>query len=52
MSAFCCTRRLLPVNENVSTSHKPSITARPTADEKRRFGELAAQRGVSESTWR
>jgi len=28
----------------------PSITARPTADEKRRFAELASSRGMSEST--
>jgi hypothetical protein len=28
----------------------PSITARPTPDEKRRFAELASSRGMSEST--
>jgi hypothetical protein len=37
------------VSQSTSTSHKPSITARPTADEKRRFGELAARRDISES---
>jgi len=30
--------------------HAPSITVRPTAEEKRRFSELAATRGVSEAT--
>jgi hypothetical protein len=50
MSAFCSTRRMLLVNENISTSRKPSITARPSADEKRRFAELATRLGVSEST--
>jgi hypothetical protein len=48
MSAFCCTRRTLLVNNN--TSHAPTITARPTSDEKRRFAELASRRRVSEST--
>jgi hypothetical protein len=31
------------------TSRAPSITARPTVDEKMRFAELAARRGISES---
>ena len=50
MSAFCSTRRMLLVNENISTSPKPSITARPSADDKRRFAELATRLRVSEST--
>ena len=50
MSAFCSTRRMLLVNENISTSPKPSITARPSPDEKRRFAELATKLRVSEST--
>jgi hypothetical protein len=50
MSAFCSTRRMLLVNENISTSPKPSITARPSPDEKRRFAELATRLRVSEST--
>src|SRR3569833_578329 len=48
MSAFRCTRRTL-VNSNAPTSRGPSITARPTTDEKQRFAELAAHRGVTES---
>ena len=35
---------------NNNTSHAPTITARPTSDEKLRFAELASRRGVSEST--
>jgi len=38
------------VNNNTPNSRAPTITARPSVDEKRRFVELAAQRGVSEST--
>ena len=49
MSACCCTRGAL-VNSNAPTSRAPSITARPTPDEKRRFVELATRLGVSEST--
>ena len=37
------------MNSNAPTSRGPSITARPTPDEKQRFAELAAHRGVSES---
>jgi hypothetical protein len=36
--------------DGVRAGSPPSITARPTADEKRRFAELAASRGMSEST--
>ena len=49
MSAFCSTRSMLLVNENISTSRKPSITARPSADVKRQFVELATRLRVSES---
>lgn len=38
------------MNNNTPNSRAPTITARPSVDEKRRFVELAAQRGVSEST--
>ena len=38
------------VSDGVRPGRVPSITARPTADEKRRFAELAASRGMSEST--
>ena len=37
------------MNSNAPTSRAPTITARPTADEKRQFVELAARSGVSES---
>ena len=49
MSAFCSTRSMLLVNENISTSRKPSITARPSAEVKRQFVELATRLRVSES---
>jgi hypothetical protein len=38
------------VNGCVRPGRVPSITARPTPDEKRRFAELASSRGMSEST--
>jgi hypothetical protein len=38
------------VNGGVRPGRVPSITARPTPDEKRRFAELASSRGMSEST--
>jgi len=37
-------------SDGVRAGAPPSITARPTPDEKRRFAELAANRGMSEST--
>jgi hypothetical protein len=37
-------------NDGVRAGPAPSITARPTPDEKRRFAELASSRGMSEST--
>jgi hypothetical protein len=42
VSAFCCTRSVLLVQNTGSNSRVPSITARPTTDEKRRFAKLAA----------
>ena len=50
MSAFCCTRAGFLVNSRAPNSRGPSITARPAPDEKERFAELAASRGISEST--
>jgi hypothetical protein len=38
------------VSGGVKAGRVPSITARPTADEKRRFAGLASSRGMSEST--
>ena len=38
------------VSGSVEAGRVPSITARPTPDEKRRFAELASSRGMSEST--
>lgn len=38
------------MNSNAPTSRLPSITARPTSDEKRHFADLAARRGISESS--
>jgi hypothetical protein len=38
------------VRDGVRAGRVPSITARPTPDEKRRFAELASSRGMSEST--
>jgi hypothetical protein len=38
------------VSDGVRAGRLLSITARPTADEKRRFAELASSRGMSEST--
>jgi hypothetical protein len=37
------------MSSDESTPRLPSITARPTPDEKQRFSELAASRGLSES---
>jgi hypothetical protein len=48
VSAFCCTRGIFLVNSH-NTSRAPSITARPAPEEKQRFAELAAGRGISES---
>jgi len=50
VSAFCCNSRLHAVNDGVLKSIAPTITARPTPQEKRVFAALAAQRRISEST--
>ncbi len=50
MSAFCCNFRLRQVNDGALKSTPPTITARPTPQEKRAFAALAARRQVSEST--
>ena len=50
MSAFCCNSRLRAVNDGALKSTAPTITARPTPQEKRVFAALAAQRRISEST--
>ena len=48
MSAFCCNSGLRSVNDLKSIA--PTITARPTPQEKRLFASVAAQRHISEST--
>jgi hypothetical protein len=50
VSAFCCNSRLRAVNDGALKSTAPTITARPTPQEKRVFAALAAQRRISEST--
>jgi hypothetical protein len=50
VSAFCCNFRLRAVNDGALKSTAPTITARPTPQEKLAFAALAAQRQVSEST--
>ena len=37
------------MNDGTNTRSLPAITARPTAEEKRRFASIAAARGISES---
>jgi hypothetical protein len=49
VSAFCCTRGVAVVSSSGANTPAPSITARPSLEEKLRFAELAASRGVSES---
>ena len=49
MSAICRNRGWRAVNDGTFKSAAPSITARPTPDEKRRFAEVAAKLQVSES---
>ena len=49
MSAFCCNSRLRAVNDCALKSTAPTITARPTLEEKRWFAAVAAQRQMSES---
>ena len=50
MSAFCCNSGLRAVNVGALKSTAPTITARPTPEEKRLFASVAAQRQISEST--
>lgn len=49
MSAICRNTGRRTVNEGTLTSTAPSITARPTPEEKRLFAEVAAKLRVSES---
>ena len=50
MSAICRNTGLRAVNEGTMKSTAPSITARPTPEEKRLFAAVAARRQISEST--
>jgi hypothetical protein len=50
VSAFCCNGSLRAVNDGALKSLAPTITARPTPEEKRAFAAIAAQRQISEST--
>ena len=50
MSAICCNQGWCAVSDGALKSTAPSITARPTPQEKRSFAEVAAKLGVSEST--
>jgi hypothetical protein len=50
VSAFCRNRRWHAVTDSTLKSNAPSITARPTPQEKRSFAEVAAKLRVSEST--
>jgi predicted DNA binding CopG/RHH family protein len=49
VSAFCCTGEARNVSGEGISARRPSITARPTLQEKRRFTALAAARRISES---
>jgi hypothetical protein len=50
VSAICRNEGLRAVNDGTLKSTAPSITARPTPQEKRSFAEVAAKLRVSEST--
>jgi hypothetical protein len=50
VSAFCSNMGWCVVNDGVFKSAAPTITARPTPQEKRVFAEIAARRHISEST--
>ena len=50
MSALCRNRRWRAMTDSTLKSTAPSITARPTLQEKRSFAEVAAKLRVSEST--
>jgi hypothetical protein len=48
VSAMCCTRGLALVISDRAGSRLPTITVRLSPEEKQRFAELAASRGLSE----
>ena len=48
MSAMCCTRGPTLVTSDRARPRLPTITVRLSPDEKQRFAELAANRGLSE----
>jgi hypothetical protein len=50
VSAFCCNKGLRAMNVGALKSTAPTITARPTPEEKHLFATVAAQRQISEST--
>ena len=50
MSAICRNTGSRAMNDGAPRSTAPSITARPTPEEKRLFAEVAARRQISEST--
>jgi hypothetical protein len=50
VSAFCCNSGLRAMNVGALKSTAPTITARPTQEEKYLFAAVAAQRQISEST--
>jgi hypothetical protein len=50
VSAFCCNSGLRAMDVGTLKSAAPTITARPTLEEKRLFAAVAAQRQISEST--
>jgi hypothetical protein len=50
VSAICSNADWRAVNDGASKATAPSITARPTPQEKRLFAAVAAQRQMSEST--
>jgi hypothetical protein len=50
VSAICSNTGWRAVNDGAAKARAPSITARPTPQEKRLFAAVAAQRQVSEST--
>jgi hypothetical protein len=49
VSAFCCNSELRAMNVGALKSTAPTITARPTLEEKQLFASVAAQRQISES---
>ena len=48
-SAFCSTNGARVMSRDTASTPRPSITVRPTPEEKARFAALAAARGESES---